>query len=170
MGDPCRGWGAGREGVGGSHRGRRRGGGGEAGAGRPGVGGRRASWGPTGGGGGGGGGGGVGWGVAGRRGRGPGAGKRERGGLLVVGRPRLGPVVGGRRWVTVGEEKREKGEERERGSPAAGRPELGPEVGHQRRGGSPASVADGGKVAGDGEDLGWESLYEITSMITMVHP
>ncbi|GMN62704.1 hypothetical protein TIFTF001_031776 [Ficus carica] len=36
------------------------------------------------------------------------------------------------------EEKRKKGEDRERGSPAAGRPELGPEVGRRR----PSPVAE----------------------------
>ncbi|GMN72574.1 hypothetical protein TIFTF001_056027, partial [Ficus carica] len=71
------------------------------------------------------------------------------------------------------EEKREKGEERERGSPAADRPGLGlvvggPEVGHRRReekrekGGRRCrtglrSVVGGRRwVAGDGEDFGWE--------------
>ncbi|GMN23959.1 hypothetical protein TIFTF001_000352 [Ficus carica] len=117
-----------------------------------------------------GGGGRLGWGVGAAGAGGAGVGKRERGGSLVAGRSGLGPVVGGRRWVATGEEKREKGEERERGLSAAGRSELGPEVGHRCRGGSPTSVVGGGKITGDGEDLGWESLYEVRSMITMVHP
>ncbi|GMN64484.1 hypothetical protein TIFTF001_033557 [Ficus carica] len=111
--------------------------------------------------------------AGGRRGRAAGERRRERKGKIERreererGRERKGgrrrPASrgwgrwwGGRRWVAVGERKRERKRKREKGgSPAAGR-------GWGRwwvagvRGGSSASVVGSGKVAGDGEDFGWE--------------
>ncbi|GMN41240.1 hypothetical protein TIFTF001_010476 [Ficus carica] len=132
------GWGgAGRPGVGGLRVGKRERGeerGGEArGVGRPGEGGRRAGWGGRGASWGlgawsrwgwwWGGGGARSWVTAGEEKR-ERREKRERG--FTGDRSRLGPVVGGQRWV-------------------AG-----------IRGGSPTSVAGSGKVAGNGEDFGWK--------------
>ncbi|GMN38356.1 hypothetical protein TIFTF001_007586 [Ficus carica] len=70
------------------------------------------------------------------------------------------PVVGGGGSGVGGrgrEEKREKGEEREGKREKGGSPAAGAGAGGGGAGaGSPPSVAGGRKVAGDGEDYGWE--------------
>ncbi|GMN49845.1 hypothetical protein TIFTF001_019015 [Ficus carica] len=118
---------------------------------------------------------------AGKRERGERKGKRKRGPGQVVGRGagragggvrpgegglgvggRLASRGAGQGWLGAGgggrrekEEKREKGERERKSSTADGRP------GGRRwvagvGGGSPGSVAGGGKIAGDGEEFGWE--------------
>ncbi|GMN34159.1 hypothetical protein TIFTF001_004548 [Ficus carica] len=99
--------------------------------------------------------------------------ERERGGV-AGGRGWVGGGRGwGRGWAAAGERRRERKGKRKRGR-VAGRPaaggggawggssELG--VSRRRRGGSPASGAGDGKIAGDGEDFGWKNLNEIRYM------
>ncbi|GMN42583.1 hypothetical protein TIFTF001_011787 [Ficus carica] len=66
-----------------------------------------------------------------------------------------------------GESSRERGEERERGREREEKREkITDDGGRPGAGcGSPVSVARGGKIAGDGEDFGWEVLCEVRCMI-----
>ncbi|GMN70650.1 hypothetical protein TIFTF001_039693 [Ficus carica] len=116
------------------------------------LGGRGAGWGPTG----------EGRGREEKREKG----EEREGGVadgLSVGAGAGGGEAGGGSLRERGEERGEEREKRKRergvagGRPTgAGASGGGPKVASRRRGRSPASVAGGGKVAGEGEDFGWK--------------